>query len=127
MEAYKGREFKGLVSYVAPAVDESSGRVEVHAQLGNPDHALAPGMFANVKQIFSKGIKHLLVPQNSVIANNEERFVWVLQGDKVSKRLCHLGATPMTVMSSSSRGCKTQILWCEQACRTCKREVKSES
>ncbi|WP_345850556.1 efflux RND transporter periplasmic adaptor subunit [Shewanella algae] len=91
VEAYKGREFKGLVSYVAPAVDESSGRVEVHAQLKNPDHALAPGMFANVKQIFSKGIKHLLVPQNSVIANNEERFVWVLQGDKVSKRPVSLG------------------------------------
>ncbi|MCF1432023.1 MAG: efflux RND transporter periplasmic adaptor subunit [Shewanella sp.] len=91
VDAYKGREFKGVVSYVAPAVDASSGRVEIHAKLNNPDHALAPGMFANVKQIFGKGIIHLLVPQNSVIAKNKKRYVWVLQGNKVSKRAVTLG------------------------------------
>lgn len=90
VEAYGNKVFKGLVNYVAPAVDESSGRVEVHAALENPEFKLAPGMFANIKQFYSLGIKRLLVPQNSIIANNDERFVWLVQGDSVIKQVVKL-------------------------------------
>lgn len=90
VEAYGNKVFKGLVNYVAPAVDESSGRVEVHAALENPEFKLAPGMFANIKQFYSLGIKRLLVPQNSIIANNDERFVWLVQGDSVVKQVVKL-------------------------------------
>lgn len=90
VEAYGNKVFKGVVNYVAPAVDESSGRVEVHAALENPEFKLAPGMFANIKQFYSLGIKRLLVPQNSIIANNDERFVWLVQGDSVVKQVVKL-------------------------------------
>ncbi|MFK0570577.1 efflux RND transporter periplasmic adaptor subunit [Endozoicomonas sp.] len=91
VEAYQDRVFKGVVSYVAPAIDESSGRVEIRAQLDNPDYQLAPGMFANIKQYFSHGIKRLLVPQNSVIANNQQRFVWLIRDNKAIKQAVVLG------------------------------------
>ena len=90
VEAYGNKVFKGLVNYVAPAVDESSGRVEVHAALDNPEFKLAPGMFANIKQFYSRGIKRLLVPQNSIIANNDERFVWLVRGDSAVKQVVKL-------------------------------------
>lgn len=90
VEAYGNEEFKGLVNYVAPAVDESSGRVEIHATLDNPEFKLAPGMFANIKQFYSHDIKHLLVPQNSIIANNDERFVWLVRGDNAVKQVVKL-------------------------------------
>lgn len=90
VEAYGNTEFKGLVNYVAPAVDESSGRVEIHATLDNPEFKLAPGMFANIKQFYSHDIKHLLVPQNSIIANNDERFVWLVRGDNAVKQVVKL-------------------------------------
>ncbi|WP_338591685.1 efflux RND transporter periplasmic adaptor subunit [Shewanella khirikhana] len=91
VETYKDRSFEGIVTYVAPVVDESSGRVAVHASLSNPDYALAPGMFASVKQIFRENIERLLVPQNSVVAKDKERFVWVVSGDRVKKRNVTLG------------------------------------
>ncbi|PIW61498.1 efflux RND transporter periplasmic adaptor subunit [Shewanella sp. CG12_big_fil_rev_8_21_14_0_65_47_15] len=90
VEAYGNKVFKGLVNYVAPAVDESSGRVEIHATLDNPEFKLAPGMFANIKQFYSHDIKHLLVPQNSIIANNDERFVWLVRGDSAVKQVVKL-------------------------------------
>jgi len=90
VEAYGNEEFKGLVNYVAPAVDESSGRVEIHATLDNPEFKLAPGMFANIKQFYSHDIKHILVPQNSIIANNDERFVWLVRGDNAVKQVVKL-------------------------------------
>jgi RND family efflux transporter MFP subunit len=90
VEAYGSKVFNGLVNYVAPAVDESSGRVEVHAALENPESKLAPGMFANIKQYYSGGIKRLVVPQNSIIANNHERFVWLVRGDSAIKQVVKL-------------------------------------
>ncbi|GMA83428.1 hypothetical protein GCM10025855_29610 [Shewanella glacialipiscicola] len=78
------------MNYVAPAVDINSGRVDIHATLENPEFKLAPGMFANIKQYYSRGIKRLLVPQNSIIANNAERFVWLVRGDSAVKQVVKL-------------------------------------
>ncbi|MFT5235047.1 MAG: membrane fusion protein (multidrug efflux system) [Shewanella sp.] len=91
VEAYQDKLFKGVVSYVAPVVDESSGRVEIRAQLDNPNFQLAPGMFANITQYISHGIKHLLVQQNSVIANDKQRFVWLIRHNKAVKQAVTLG------------------------------------
>ncbi|MGB0893267.1 MAG: efflux RND transporter periplasmic adaptor subunit [Parashewanella sp.] len=91
VEAYKDRVFYGQVNYVAPAVDEQSGRVTVRAELENPHYALAPGMFANIKHYLGHRLNHLLVPQNSVVANNEQRFVWLVRGNQVKKQMVTLG------------------------------------
>ncbi|MGL4612393.1 MAG: efflux RND transporter periplasmic adaptor subunit [Shewanella sp.] len=91
VEAYGTEVFDGVVNYVAPAVDEASGRVEIHAAIDNQEFKLAPGMFANIKHHFSQGVTHLLVPQNSIIANNEQRFVWLVRGDSVVKQVVELG------------------------------------
>ncbi len=91
VEAYKDRVFNGKVNYVAPAVDEQSGRVAVRAELNNPSFALAPGMFANIKHYFGHRVSQILVPQNSVLVNNKERFVWVVKRNRVTKQLVTLG------------------------------------
>lgn len=91
VDAFADQTFKGKVNYVAPAVDENSGRVEVHARIANPDHVLAPGMFANVKHRLAKGKKQLLIPQNAVVANNNERYVWVISKGKSVKQTIKLG------------------------------------
>lgn len=91
VKAYPDRVFKGVVSYVAPAIDESSGRAMIHGKLDNPEHLLAPGMFADIKQYFSHGIERVLVPQNSIIANNKQRFVWLIRDNKAIKQAVVLG------------------------------------
>ncbi len=91
VDAYKDRVFYGKVNYVAPAVDEQTGRVTIRAELDNPDFALAPGMFANIKHYFGHRLSELVIPQNSVIADNDKRFVWVVDKNRVEKRRIKLG------------------------------------
>jgi len=83
--------FSGQVDYIAPLVDESSGRVEVHAKLDNADNRLVPGMFAKVSQNIGDSVDHVVVSQTSVGADGNQRFVWVIKGDKAVKQPVELG------------------------------------
>ncbi|MEZ9362032.1 efflux RND transporter periplasmic adaptor subunit [Vibrio cyclitrophicus] len=91
VDAFVDEAFSGVVDYIAPEVDESSGRVEVHAHVTNPDHRLAPGMFAKVSQMTSEDSTQMVVSQNSVQAKDAERFVWVVNGEKIEQRIVELG------------------------------------
>lgn len=91
VDAFVDEAFSGVVDYIAPAVDESSGRVEVHAHVTNPDHRLVPGMFAKVSQMTSEDTTQMVVSQNSVQAKNTQRFVWIVNGEKIEQRIVELG------------------------------------
>ncbi|MEZ8801454.1 efflux RND transporter periplasmic adaptor subunit [Vibrio splendidus] len=91
VDAFVDEAFSGVVDYIAPAVDESSGRVEVHAHVTNPDHRLVPGMFAKVSQMTSEDTTQMVVSQNSVQATNAQRFVWIVNGEKIEQRIVELG------------------------------------
>ncbi|UPR54959.1 efflux RND transporter periplasmic adaptor subunit [Vibrio cyclitrophicus] len=91
VDAFVDEAFSGVVDYIAPAVDESSGRVEVHAHVTNPEHRLVPGMFAKVSQMTSEDSTQMVVSQNSVQAKDTERFVWVVNGEKIDQRIVELG------------------------------------
>ncbi|EAR56296.1 hypothetical protein SKA34_20337 [Photobacterium sp. SKA34] len=92
VEAYKDMTFKGVVDYVAPAVNKNTGRVAIHARIENPDHVLAPGMFAQVSQMVNGRTNRIVAPQNAIIAHNEDRYVWVVNKNNVAtKRYLTLG------------------------------------
>ncbi|MFS1861121.1 efflux RND transporter periplasmic adaptor subunit [Vibrio lentus] len=91
VDAFVDEAFSGVVDYIAPAVDESSGRVEVHAHVTNPNHRLVPGMFAKVSQMTSEDSTKMVVSQNSVQAKDTQRFVWVVNGEKIEQRVVELG------------------------------------
>ncbi|KOO16613.1 RND transporter MFP subunit [Vibrio xuii] len=91
VDAYGDSTFSGQVDYIAPLVDESSGRVEVHAKLDNSDNRLVPGMFAKVSQKIGNSIDHVIVSQTSVGADGNQRFVWVIKGDRAVKQPVELG------------------------------------
>lgn len=48
LQAYPGRTWNGTVSYVAPALDESSRTLAIRVELDNPDSTLRPGLFGNI-------------------------------------------------------------------------------
>ncbi|CAH6907476.1 putative Co/Zn/Cd efflux system membrane fusion protein [Vibrio chagasii] len=91
VDAFTDEAFSGVVDYIAPAVDESSGRVEVHAHVTNPEHRLVPGMFAKVSQMTSEDSTKMVVSQNAVQAKDAERFVWVVNGKNIEQRIVELG------------------------------------
>ncbi|PSU26214.1 efflux transporter periplasmic adaptor subunit [Photobacterium phosphoreum] len=86
VEAYKDMSFPGVVDYVAPAVNKSSGRVAIHALIKNPNHVLAPGMFAKISQMVNGRTERIVAPQNAIIAHNDERYVWLVNDNNIATK-----------------------------------------
>ncbi|HKZ09155.1 MAG TPA: efflux RND transporter periplasmic adaptor subunit [Rhodanobacteraceae bacterium] len=80
VSALPGEMFKGKVQAVLPEVDPATRTQDVRIELPNPDHKLAPGMFAEVAIHASAGAAHPLVPDGSVIATGEDTRVIVAEG-----------------------------------------------
>jgi len=88
--AYPGRTFEGKVSSVDSRVDPSTRSVTVRALVPNPDNLLKPGMFMNVR--LERGAADaLLVPEQALVPEQGDVFVFVLEGDTVEKRLIRTG------------------------------------
>ncbi|PSW21056.1 efflux transporter periplasmic adaptor subunit [Photobacterium sanctipauli] len=92
VSAYPNQEFTGQVNYIAPAVDDSSGRVEVNANINNPNLTLAPGMFADVRHKLEVAKQQLVVPQTAIVAHNDTRYIWVIKDNKPTRKTVTLGA-----------------------------------
>ncbi|ENM5774814.1 efflux RND transporter periplasmic adaptor subunit [Vibrio mimicus] len=91
--AVKNTTFNGVVDYISPEVNMSSGRVDVHARVKNPALKLSPGMFVNVKHFTNNNQRFVLIPQTAINVKDKERYVWRLNKDQtVSQRTVKLGA-----------------------------------
>ncbi|ENM5906548.1 efflux RND transporter periplasmic adaptor subunit [Vibrio mimicus] len=91
--AVKNTTFNGVVDYISPEVNMSSGRVDVHARVKNPALKLSPGMFVNVKHFTNNNQPFVLVPQTAINVKDKERYVWRLNKDQtVSQKTVKLGA-----------------------------------
>jgi cobalt-zinc-cadmium efflux system membrane fusion protein len=93
--AHPGRIFNARLTYVAPALDASTRRLPVRAEIANPDHQLLPEMFASFRIISGEGRLMPAVPQEAVIYEGANARVWVARpADKsVVSRPVELGAT----------------------------------
>ncbi len=80
--AYPGRIFTGQLSYVAPAIDSSTHRQFVRAEIANGDGALKPEMFANVRILVGADKVEPAVPEEAVIYEGSGARVWVALKDK---------------------------------------------
>jgi len=88
--AYPGRTFEGKVSSVDTRVDPSTRSVTVRALVPNPERLLKPGMFMNVR--LERGAADaLMVPEQALVPEQGDVFVFVLEGDSVAKRLIRAG------------------------------------
>jgi membrane fusion protein (multidrug efflux system) len=88
--AYPGRVFEGQVASVDSRVDPNTRSVIVRALVPNGDDLLKPGMFLNVH--LSRGTADVLVvPEESLVPEQGDVFVFVVQDGKVSKRKIRTG------------------------------------
>jgi membrane fusion protein (multidrug efflux system) len=88
--AYPGRTFEGKVASVDSRVDPSTRSVTVRALVPNPDGLLKPGMFLNVR--LTRGAADaLLVPEQALVPEQGDVFVFLLKGDTVEKRRIRIG------------------------------------
>jgi membrane fusion protein (multidrug efflux system) len=88
--AYPGAKFAGKVSSVDSRVDPETRSVTVRAIVPNTAGQLKPGMFLTVHLTRSE-TDVLLVPEEALVPEQGNVYVFVVQNGKATKRLVHTG------------------------------------
>jgi cobalt-zinc-cadmium efflux system membrane fusion protein len=86
--AYAEKIFPGVISYLGEVMDEKTRTVKARVEVENAVRLLKPGMFATVT-IEVKGAatqKAILVPDDAVLMDGEERFVFVRTGPETFEK-----------------------------------------
>ncbi len=93
--AYPGRVFNAKLSYVAPALDPTTRRLPVRAEIQNPNRELLPEMFASFRIVAGPTQLMPAVPQEAVIYEGAQARVWVARPDQktVVARPSEVGVT----------------------------------
>jgi membrane fusion protein (multidrug efflux system) len=88
--AYPGQTFSGRVASVDSRVDPGTRSVIVRAIVPNEQGLLKPGMFMNVR--LSRGATDVLVvPEEALVPEQGDVFVYVVQDGRASKRKIQAG------------------------------------
>lgn len=79
-----GYPHQGVIDYIAPTVDPSTGTLTVRGILPNTDHALLPGMFVRVRvpMKLSEGTA-MLVPDQALGSDQAGNYLLVVDKDNV--------------------------------------------
>ncbi|WP_341914793.1 efflux RND transporter periplasmic adaptor subunit [Ferrovibrio terrae] len=85
------RKFEGIVTTIDSRVDPTTRAVRVRAQIPNSDDALKPGMFMTVALSVGKVPDAIMVPEESLLAQGGEQFVFVISDGKASRTRVTIG------------------------------------
>lgn len=80
-DAYPDRVFKATITAIEPQISQQTRTILVQASLDNPDHALLPGMFANVAVSMPDGPPRVVLPETAVDYSLYGDSVFVLAED----------------------------------------------
>jgi membrane fusion protein (multidrug efflux system) len=88
--AYPDQAFDGKVASIDSRVDPSTRSVTIRASVPNPAGLLKPGMFLTVR--LSRGASDaLVIPEQALVPEQGDVFVFVVNGDTTEKRLVRTG------------------------------------
>jgi membrane fusion protein (multidrug efflux system) len=88
--AFPGREFVGRVDSVDSRVDPVSRSVTVRALVPNPDLALKPGMFLNVRLARDER-QALMIPEAALMPEQSRQFLYVVEDGRAIRREVRIG------------------------------------
>lgn len=89
--AFPDRVFKGDINYLAATLDETTRTVKLRSIAQNKDYSLKPGMFAEVQIMVGAGRKVTAVPQDAIMLDEGEQFVFIKHGDHFDRRVVEAG------------------------------------
>src|SRR6266478_2392577 len=102
LQTETGYPHKGLLDYVSPDVNQSTGTLQVRATFENAKQALLPGYFVRVR-VPLRAQQALLVPEVAVGADQAGRYVLTVNADGiVEQRRVQLGQTTGEVRGIAS-------------------------
>jgi membrane fusion protein, multidrug efflux system len=88
--SYPDQVFAGKVASVDSRVDPSTRSITVRALVPNPAGLLKPGMFLTVR-LARDATDALVVPEQALVPEQGDMFVFVVKGDTAEKRLVRIG------------------------------------
>jgi RND family efflux transporter MFP subunit len=86
-----GAEFEGQISYISPSLSTTTRTFEIEIVISNSERLLKPEMNANVELSKFQLSDAIVIPQDYMIDNGEEKFVFVLEGDVAKKKAIEVG------------------------------------
>jgi membrane fusion protein (multidrug efflux system) len=85
-DALPGERWQGQIEAINPKVDANGRSLEIRARLDNTSGKLRPGMFVRVRIIVGERQNALLVPEESIVPQGEEFYVFKVV-DNVARRV----------------------------------------
>lgn len=87
VSAFPGRHFTGHITRIGLAVDPSTRRVQVRAEVPNPDLALKPEMFARARFVTDDGKTAIKVPNAALFEQGLKSYVFRVDGPGKFRRI----------------------------------------
>jgi membrane fusion protein, multidrug efflux system len=78
LQTETGFPHKGVINYIAPDLDQSTGTLPVRALLDNKESVLLPGLFVRVRVPVQREVESLLVPDRALGNNQLGRYLLVV-------------------------------------------------
>lgn len=91
VDAYPGQVFPGRVYAIDPRLAEDTRSIGVRARVENPKGQLRPGLFARVRLVISERANAVLVPEQAIVPQGDQLFVYVIQEGKAALRPVQVG------------------------------------
>jgi membrane fusion protein (multidrug efflux system) len=79
VQAYPDRGFDGMIKAINPGIDPGTRSLRLRAVLDNPDYALRPGMFTEVRTVLPVRDGILTLPRTAITYNPYGESVFVIQ------------------------------------------------
>lgn len=86
-----GETYTGKVTTISPVANPQTGLYDVEITIDNTEKKLKPGMLANVTLQSDKEISPIMVPKQSIIAENGKYYVFVVTNGQIKKCLVEKG------------------------------------
>ena len=91
LDAMPGKKYEGTVSAINPLVDAAGRAIVIRAQVRNADTLLRPGMFTRVKLLTKDERDALVLPEQALVPQGEEQFVFRVIDGKAARTKVELG------------------------------------
>jgi membrane fusion protein, multidrug efflux system len=90
-DALPDEKFEAKINYVSPTINPQNRTFEVELVINNSGGVLKPEMSANIIFTNIKTDNAVVLDQDNIVDNGDEKFVFVLDGDLAKKRMLKLG------------------------------------
>jgi membrane fusion protein (multidrug efflux system) len=79
--AFDGYHLTGKIDVIEPVIDPATRNARVVARLNNVDRKFRPGMSANVNAVLSRRDSALVVPDEAILSEGGQLFVYIIGVD----------------------------------------------